>query len=110
MKNIIIMKSRLFSFFRYGIYSLIFCAFSAVSAQSYSVTVYLDPDDGSGGVVTGEGSYASGSTVTLTALPASGYHFAKWEDDDGNYFYDESISFTITRDYELIIVPESDAS
>lgn len=36
------------------------------------------------GVVTGKGNYYYGTTVTLTATPKDGYHFAKWSDGDTN--------------------------
>lgn len=34
------------------------------------------------GSVTGTGNYAQGAEVTLTAVPAEGYRFAKWTDDN----------------------------
>ena len=34
------------------------------------------------GTVTGGGSYAYGTTATLTATPATGYHFVQWNDAD----------------------------
>lgn len=52
-------------------------------------------DDGTaGGIVTGGGSYASGSTVTLTATPNEGYEFVQWS--DGNT--DEVRILTATAD------------
>lgn len=34
------------------------------------------------GTVTGGGSYADGATATLTAMPNSGYHFVRWQDNN----------------------------
>ena len=39
-------------------------------------------DDPTTGSVTGGGQYATGETVTLTAVPAEGYRFVRW--NDGN--------------------------
>ena len=42
----------------------------------YAITVTANPTVG--GTVTGAGVYDEGSTVTLTATPATGYHFVNW--------------------------------
>lgn len=34
------------------------------------------------GTVSGGGSYADGATATLTAMPNSGYHFVRWQDNN----------------------------
>lgn len=48
----------------------------------YTITaVSADPSMGS---VTGGGSYASGTTATLTASANSGYHFTHWQDNITN--------------------------
>ena len=39
-------------------------------------------NDSTMGTVTGAGSYAYGTTATLTATPATGYHFVQWNDAD----------------------------
>lgn len=85
-------------------------SFSQVNAQQSTVTVYLDPDDGSWGTVTGDGTYNNGTTVTLTAHPASGYHLLAWEDDNGEYFYGDTYTFTINRDYEVMAHFERDVA
>ena len=41
---------------------------------------FVSPEEG--GLVTGGGSYADGSTATLTAIPNSGYKFVKWQDEN----------------------------
>lgn len=45
----------------------------------YTITVVADPSGG--GTVTGGGSYAKGTSVTLTATPADGYTFDGWVDE-----------------------------
>ncbi len=55
--------------------------FSAASNQ-YTVTITVAPTNG--GSVTkspNQNQYNSGTTVTLTAVPASGYQFTRWEGD-----------------------------
>jgi len=47
---------------------------------TYTISANVTPADA--GTVSGTGSYAAGATATLTAIPAGGYQFAKW--DDGN--------------------------
>jgi hypothetical protein len=48
--------------------------------KSYTITVKTNNADW--GTVTGGGSYKSGETATITAIPAAGYYFNCW--NDGN--------------------------
>lgn len=48
--------------------------------NSYTLTVTA----GTGGTVSGNGSYNYGATVTLKATPSPGYHFVKWSDGNTN--------------------------
>ncbi len=58
-----------------------FCSLMLVSCnKEYTITVQSNND--AWGTVTGGGTYANGSTATLTAVPASGYYFNTW--NDGN--------------------------
>ena len=52
----------------------------------------------------GEVTVASGSTVTMTAVPASGYSFAKWEstNDSENNSTDNPLEFTMPFDDVVI--------
>jgi len=53
--------------------------------QLYSLSIYIEPNDG--GIVlktpapNADGTYASGTLVKLTAVPASGYKFNSWSGD-----------------------------
>lgn len=49
-------------------------------APQYTITVASNNPEW--GTVDGGGTYDEGTTVTLTANAASGYHFVKWHDDD----------------------------
>lgn len=44
-----------------------------------SITATVDPEES--GIVSGTGAYAAGTSVEITAVPAEGYVFSKWEDD-----------------------------
>lgn len=50
------------------------------SAQTYTITV--TSANPTMGTVTGGGTYNSGATATLTAMPNSGYHFVRWQDNN----------------------------
>lgn len=50
------------------------------NTQEYTITTNVAP--AGSGTVTGGGSYAYGTTATLTATPNSGYDFMQWSDGD----------------------------
>lgn len=51
----------------------------APATTTYTITAV--PNDANMGTVSGGGSYAAGTTVTLTASPKSGYQFVRWNDN-----------------------------
>ena len=53
--------------------------FSTSAVQTYTLTVMCNTVQGS---VIGSGTYAAGSTVTIAAVPNSGFEFDKWSDDN----------------------------
>ena len=61
---------------------------------------------GSGGTVSGGGSFAPGSSVTVVATPASGYDFVRWVKNGTNQTVSESASYTFTlqEQTELIAI------
>ena len=66
-------------------------SFSAEFAiNQYTVNVTA----GTGGTVSGGGTYNHGATATLTAIPQSGYYFVRWS--DGNTSATRTISVTST--------------
>ena len=46
--------------------------------KEYTITVVSNND--AWGTVTGTGTYAFGEEVTITATPATGYYFQRWDD------------------------------
>lgn len=65
---------------------------------SYTVTVNYDHDYGT---VDGSGTFEEGSTITLTATPATDYEFAGWVDESSNILDDNPLVFTLTADRTL---------
>ena len=67
--------------------------FEADAPTQYTITVNsANPSMGS---VTGGGTYAEGSTVTLTATPNNGYSFLRWREDNNT---DNPRTITVTGD------------
>ena len=61
-------------------------------------TVNLSANNSSYGNVSGGGTYANGSTITITATPASGYKFVKWS----NSLTTAIATITVTSDTSLV--------
>lgn len=57
------------------------------------------------GTVSGGGTYADGTSATITATPANGYHFVSW--DDGNT--DNPRTVTVNTNLNFIAIFEQDA-
>ena len=108
MKRVVLLKVKTFA--KFLLMSFLLLSFSQLNAQQYTVTVITDPDDGSWGTVTGDGSFASGSTVTLVAHPVSGYHILYWMDEMGNFYDGDSYTFTITGDCTFFAIFEQDVT
>lgn len=71
------------------------------SQTDYSVTVDANPYGA--GTVTGNGKYAAGKNVTLTASPAAGYEFSSWV-MNGNVIGREKTLYinNINQDYRIV--------
>ena len=68
--------------------------------NSYTLTVTA----GTGGTVSGSGTYNYGETVTLKATASSGYHFVKWSDGNTN----ANRTVTVTRNATYTAIFEQD--
>lgn len=64
--------------------------------NSYTLTVTA----GTGGTVSGSGTYNYGATATLKATPSAGYHFVKWS--DGNTNASRTVTVTGNATYTAI--------
>lgn len=63
-------------------------------ATTTTYTINLSANPSAGGTVSGGGSYASGSSVTIKAVPNAGYEFVDWTKDGVGY--SESSILTIS--------------
>ena len=64
------------------------------TAQTYTISVSGDPNNG--GSVSGGGSYNYGQSCTLTATPASGYTFVNWTKNGTQVSTNATYTFTVT--------------
>ena len=71
-----------------------------VTIVNYTVTLSSFPV--AGGTTTGGGSYVSGSSVTITATPATGYTFMYWTEGTNVVSTDASYIFTITSNRTFV--------
>ena len=71
----------------------ILVSIEANAASSYDVTVSANPAEG--GIVSGEGTYDAGATVTLTATANEGYTFTNWTKNGTVVSSNATYSFTV---------------
>jgi hypothetical protein len=69
-------------------------------SPSFSVTTTSAPL--AGGSTTGGGSYASGSSVTVTAVPNVGYAFVNWTEGAAQVSASASYTFTVSASRSLV--------
>lgn len=77
-----------------------------VEYEGPAVTVTTSVSPAEGGTVTGGGTYESGSTVTVTAIPNSGYAFSHWEIGGVNVGTTNPASGALTEDTAITAVFE----
>jgi len=92
------------------------CTLTANFVKLITITANVNATEG--GTVTGGGSYAQGSMVTLTATPNEGCLFINWTDADGNevstypsfsavYHASETLTANFSYNISLLIVPHA---
>lgn len=67
---------------------------------TYTITI----SSNEGGIVTGGGTYESGKTITLTAIPNDGYKFVSWSDGDTNA--SRTVTVTGNATYTATFAPD----
>lgn len=70
------------------------------TVPTYQITLNASPT--AGGSVTGGGSYLSGDSVTISAVPASGYRFLRWEDGSSVVSTSARYTFTATKNRTIV--------
>ncbi len=86
--------------------------------NSYEITATVN--NAQFGTVTGAGIYNHIATCTLTATPATGYHFVNWTKGSENYSTEATISFEVTQaesfvanfeinNYEIAVLPNNES-
>ncbi|MHB1177988.1 MAG: InlB B-repeat-containing protein, partial [Daejeonella sp.] len=68
--------------------------FRAIPASQFAVVLSSNPP--AGGTTNGEGAYASGSSVTVTAAQSVGYTFTNWTDKVSGAVLSTSANYTFT--------------
>lgn len=76
---------------------LVLCGYGQ---NTFTVTLSVDPEEG--GTATGGGTYAEGSTATLTATPNPGYFFLNWKRGDAVESSLSPYGLTVTENVELV--------
>jgi len=71
-------------------------AFTLLDAATVPVTLALSRSPAAGGTVSGAGTHAPGTNVTVTATPANGRNFLNWTED--GVVVSSSASFTFPAD------------
>lgn len=77
-----------------------------VDYEMPTINVTANASPAEGGTVTGGGTYESGSTVTVTATPNSGYVFSHWLVNGANVGNSNPISGALTADTTVTAVFE----
>ena len=62
---------------------------------TYSITTAVSP--AGGGTTTGDGTYSPGASCTITATPAAGYTFVRWEKNGSQVSTNASYTFTVSE-------------
>ena len=67
---------------------------------SYAVSTLIG--GAGGGTTTGGGTYSAGETVTVEAIPAGGYHFVNWTENNAEVSTLPKYSFTVNSERTLV--------
>ena len=68
--------------------------------DTYTIAATVSPANS--GIVNGAGSYNHGATATLTAIPATGYHFVNWTKGGTPVCTTATYTFTVTNDSSFV--------
>lgn len=68
----------------------------------YTITITASANPTEGGTITGAGAYEAGETVTLRAVPNSGYQFVNWTRNGEVVSSNATYTFTVMQDDTLV--------
>ena len=71
-----------------------------IESNQHSISTSVNPTNS--GTTTGSGSYNNGTTVTLTAIPNTGYSFTNWTENDITVSTNATYQFTATSIRNLV--------
>lgn len=74
----------------------------AAEVQSYNIVTSVDP--AGAGTASGGGTYTQGQSVTLQAVPASGYQFVAWREAGADVSTDAAYTFTASGNRTITAV------
>jgi hypothetical protein len=74
--------------------------------STYVIQTSASPENG--GQANYNGFYPAGYNLSLSAIPAKGYHFSYWIDNSSNTYSDPAYSFSVSTDRSFVAVFERD--
>ena len=77
--------------------------------KSYNISAMVSVNPTDGGTVNGAGVINYGETCTLTAVPATGYHFVKWTKNGTQVSTELTYSFVVTEEASYVAYFELDS-
>jgi len=80
----------------------ILCTGKLSAQEIYNISVSAMPE--SGGIVTGNGVYEFGTSVTITATPHPYYEFLYWMENDELFSANSECNIVVTRDMHLVAI------
>jgi hypothetical protein len=73
--------------------------FKVVAPATFTVTATANPQEG--GVVTGSGTFNTGTLINLTATPNEGYKFTNWTNGETEISKESTYSFALSANYAV---------
>jgi hypothetical protein len=86
----------------YSAYSGVTLIATYSASGTVNPTIFLSASPGAGGTVIGNGTFASGSSRTVTATANSGYTFANWTESGAVVSSSASYTFTLNGNRNLV--------
>jgi len=82
------------------LYPMLTLTIEKATAKTYAISTTSNPADG--GSTSGDNTYSSGASCTVSATPNSGYIFVNWTEDGVVVSSDADYTFTVSADRSLV--------